>query len=311
MGRLKDWKAVAEGNGIKYITFWSRLNRGWPVERAATETVYKRPDCDWMKKAEENGISIQAYRARVNKLGWSPKEAATKPTKRPDQDWIEIAKKNGIKRKTYINRVDNLFWEPEDAASIKPLTNCEVLKLAREASREYEQIKHERINNDPDNLFKLTPQHVEIAEKNGITKATVHSRIYLYGWSVDEAINEPVRRGAEKPEGYHEWLKIALDNGISYETYRSRVGAGWSLEDAAKKPKISKNQRKVHSQEAVDLAKKNGVSYWTFVSRIERGWTEEEAFGTSILPKGKFLNEERANLSKQGFEDFKGFRLKA
>lgn len=33
---------IAENNGIKYITAFSRVKRGWPVERAITEKPMKR-----------------------------------------------------------------------------------------------------------------------------------------------------------------------------------------------------------------------------------------------------------------------------
>lgn len=33
------WKAEAEKNGINYDTFMSRVNRGWTMERAATQPL--------------------------------------------------------------------------------------------------------------------------------------------------------------------------------------------------------------------------------------------------------------------------------
>lgn len=77
-------------------------------------------------------------------------------------------------------------------------------------------------------------EHYEIAEKNGISKENVYQRVKSYGWSIERAITTPIgSRWLGKYKGFH---KTALKNGISLNSFYSRVRLGWKLEDAATKP---------------------------------------------------------------------------
>lgn len=91
----KQWRSVAEKNGIAYQTFMSRINLGWSMERAATkplqtpeeirENARKATECNrvlpkkYILLAEQNGISYFTFRNRVKNCGWELERAATEP----------------------------------------------------------------------------------------------------------------------------------------------------------------------------------------------------------------------------------------
>lgn len=305
------WLKKAERNGITQSTFYSRINRsGWTPEKAATEPLQKnqpRPNDKWVRLAKANGISKETYYERIGRMGWTPEKAATTELKgnRPDSHLVKFAEENGIHRRTYTSRVDDCFWDPEEAATTPPMTSKEMTEHMAETRRAYTLIRHERINKDPNNLFKLTPQLYKEAENRGISRWAVEKRVYRHGWTVDEAINTPIRKWDEKPEGFDEWLKVALTNGIAESTCRSRVRGGWSLEDAAQEVRNRKTLNSVQSQKLIDKAEANGISAKRYRARINRGWTEEEASTISLLKSGQFKDEET---KEKVHAEFKKFR---
>jgi len=186
------------------------------------------------------------------------------------------------------------------------MTPEEVLDFAHEEKAILTKVRHEMINNDPDNLFKITPHHIEIANKNGISRNTVHGRVYNMGWTVQEAITVPIQKGFTKPEGYYDYQRIAYENAISNSMFYSRIKRGWSLEKASTLPKINKTKRTRSDAEWIDKAIENGISYKTYLGRTRNGWTPEEAATTRLLEKGKeYLNEERKENSRIAFEEFR------
>lgn len=309
---VKEWIKLAEENGIKVRTFRSRVNRlGWTPEEAAKLPLHKRNRkgeyAKWEKKAEQNGINPRTYKGRVTQYGWSPERAATQPIQRRDDiEWIKQAKKNGISRQTYTYRVDDLFWDPEQAAMTPAMTGKEASEVAVDARAEYKEIIDERIFNDETNMFKLTPQHYEIAERNGIKRDTARARVNAYGWTVQEAITKPIL-GSNfiRPEGYSRYLETAKKNGISSGTFDERVKRGWSLEDAStKKPSLSNPTRL--DREWMELAARNGIERNTYTSRVKNGWSLEQAATTPTLKKGEYLNEETKGMATKGFKRLRG-----
>jgi hypothetical protein len=306
---MKDWKNVAKENGIGQSTFLSRISRGWEVERAATEPTVKaktRSDYKWLKKANKNGISSKVYKQRVDEYGWHPKKAASVLVKsRNDKNWLKIAVQNGIHRDTFYYRVDELFWTPEEAATTLPLTKIQSINNAAELLKEYREIEHERIYNDPNNLFKITPQHYKIAKENGISRGTVRSRIHKLGWTVIEAISVPVKI-IEREKEYYEYLEKAKQNGISTSAFIYRVKRNWTLEEAALRPLVNPKIRRRNDKDWIEVALQNGLNYSVYLHRVEKlGWTPQEAATTKVLPKGKFLNEHKRENSLKAFQKFK------
>lgn len=314
------WLEEAKKNGINYYTFYSRVKEyGWSEERAATtsaeldeeEKILK----GWIETGRQNGITYANFWNRVNRLGWSHEDAAIVPLNpareyepRTDQKFIELAKSNGINYHTYIDRVDNRFMDPYEAATTPAMSKKEALELALKARKEYEEIRHDRINNDPDNLFQITPQHIETAKENGIPKATVHSRVYISGWTVEDATTKPQQETVRDIEGYDEYLQIAKKNKIKVDTFISRIKRGWTLHDAANKPVI--RGRTKYKEENVETAEQNGISYSTFKARMLHGWNIEDAKTIPPLPRGAFHNEERKENVLSGFKRFTDVKRK-
>ena len=78
--------------------------------------------------------------------------------------------------------------------------------------------------------FYITPEDYKKAEKNGISKRLLEGRVYISGWNVDRAINEPKRQWIDRKK----WLEVAKQNGIKTETFYRRVNEyGMSPEEAS------------------------------------------------------------------------------
>ncbi|NEU29951.1 hypothetical protein GN156_04060 [bacterium LRH843] len=309
-----EWIEIAERNGIGYYAYINRVDRlHWTPEDAATTPLMRqRTDKEWIEKAIKNNIPSSVYRARVDELGWTPEEAAITPKEqrnaRSDRNWIEKAKENGISYFTYIDRVDKYYWDPEEAATTPAMSSEESIKVAQEIHIESTKYRHKRINKDKNNLFKITPQHIEKAKKNGISKATVHSRIYRLGWTVQEAITVPVQKGFDKTDEYYAYLETAKKNNISVANFNDRLRRGWTLKDAATKALILIKQRTRADKDWIEKAIQNGIRSDTYRARIKAGWTTEEASTIQPLARGQFLNDEKRENVIQGFKKFRGLK---
>lgn len=309
MNEVDYWRKRAIDNGISYQTYWNRVNNlMWPPKRAATQNKEYKPSKHrkWIDIAKENGISEATYRHRVHSLKWSKPKAATTPIqKRDDRHWQEIAKQNGISRDTYIQRVYNYFWSEEEAATTPVLTKEEISKIGHETQSEIREIIYERAFNDPDNLFKLTPQHIEIAKKNGISEMRARKRV-SDGWTVQDAISIPLQLPlSETVKDYEKYQEVAKKNGINYHTFYQRYKRGMSLQDAATVPVGSINPKKRADNDWIIKAEAKGIKKSTYITRVdELGWTPEEAATTMPLKRGHFLNEETKNKSRKAFKEF-------
>ncbi|PGE00006.1 hypothetical protein [Bacillus pseudomycoides] len=110
----------------------------------------------------------------------------------------------------------------------------------------------------------ITFEDYDKATENGISKANVYQRVHVYGWSVERAITEPVKKRNIGGKYSHErMLAIAESNGISKSTYYSRLRKGMSRRDAAMKPKG-------HTV-FLEIATEHGISDICFYKRVERG----------------------------------------
>ena len=127
--------------------------------------------------------------------------------------------------------------------------------------------------------YYITPEEYEIAERNGICRVTLKSRILELGWDKKTAITKPPR----KTKDYGNYSKVAAANGISNQTFIDRVGRGWSEEKAATTPIMNRKQcvkamtdkTSKYPKEFIQLAKENGICYQTFATRVIRGMSYE------------------------------------
>lgn len=82
---ISKWADLAEKNGINRMTFFSRVNLGWDVQRAATlckQTPKRKYSNEIHEKIKKNDIPLEVFYRRVNTLGWDIERAATVPAKR-------------------------------------------------------------------------------------------------------------------------------------------------------------------------------------------------------------------------------------
>lgn len=308
---MDKWRKIAEENGISYKVLWDRVNiLKWDPEEAATKPLQNKPpkDVKWRELAKENGINLSTYRSRISR-GWSSKKASTTPADpqiRADQKWLNLARQNGISYETFKYRVDELFWDPEDAATTLPMTRKASSKLGNKLKAEYKEIEDIRTFKDEDNLYKVTPKHLQIADKNGIKRKTAQARVYVYGWTVQDAITIPVDEPLKVPDQYDEYLELAKKNGIKKDTFKARTNRyGWTLKDAATiKPSYANGNPRRPDADWQELAVKNGIHRVTYSERIKRGWTTEEAATTPVLKSGEFLNEEMKQRALDGLDKF-------
>lgn len=85
---FKKWQNVAKENGIKPTTFAGRVNKGVPLEKAATvkpgESIFDEPrkqrtlSEEQKQIARENGLKLNTVYHRLS-TGWSEYEAVSTP----------------------------------------------------------------------------------------------------------------------------------------------------------------------------------------------------------------------------------------
>lgn len=129
------------------------------------------------------------------------------------------------------------------------------------------------------NYFYITPEDYIEAERNGICKDTLETRVRKLGWSVKRAKTEKVRK---KHRISKELLEIAKANGIERYTIADRLRNGWSIEEACTRPKKSGRQRK-YPDWVYNEADRNGIRYSTVNHRVSDGWGLREACTTPVM----------------------------
>lgn len=133
--------------------------------------------------------------------------------------------------------------------------------------------------------FYITPGEYAEAAKLGISSKMLDRRVREQGWSKHRAMTTPPRQLTDRKQ----WRAEAEKNGISYDTFMSRVNLGWTMERAASEPLQTSEQAKANAarateaarvipKEYTDLAAQNGIPYPTFWFRIRKaGWDYTKA----------------------------------
>lgn len=139
--------------------------------------------------------------------------------------------------------------------------------------------------------YYISPEEYELAAANGVNALNLEARIRKLHWSHRRAINTPIKERKD----HSKWYPIAKKNGISYDTFTSRISRHWTSERAATEPVLSRhecglragNVSKNFSREVLDLLKESKISYPTFYSRVKSGWDEIEAATSPIITKAE------------------------
>lgn len=119
----------------------------------------------------------------------------------------------------------------------------------------------------------ITPEDYATAEKNGIAKDRVYSRVNYGLWSIERAITEP-HRGNTVKRMYEELLSKKPEDAIyvGYESFRKRIQRG-----ILPKVAIIGITRKL-SNKLFEIADKNGISKGTVSQRVyQYKWDIERA----------------------------------
>ena len=139
----------------------------------------------------------------------------------------------------------------------------------------------------------ITPEEYEEAARNGINARMLDVRVRDLGWDKEQAIHTPLRASKRLPE---EWVTLAKENGIGYQTFRSRVCLyGWEYERAAVQPPMNSfeisnaalERRRKYPAEMLQLAVTNGICAGSFRRRMRAGWNPLDAATRPLIATKK------------------------
>lgn len=151
--------------------------------------------------------------------------------------------------------------------------------------------------------FYITPEQYQQAEKIGVDRDTLNRRVRNLAWSIDKAIKTPKRKLQDRSK----WTKLAAQNGISYQTFMTRVNNwGWDEKKAATEPIQDRKKRaallsarnRKYPVSQIKRAEENGIPYATYRSRILRGWETEAACTIPVLTRSEV--GKRGKAGKEG-----------
>jgi hypothetical protein len=134
-------------------------------------------------RAASIGVNNQTLDRRIRLLGWAKERAITTPIRSLNKErshWRRVAEKNGVSFSTFHSRIGR-GWSHEEAAT-RPKQTIE--ELREQALRATEYVR------------KIPRWCIELAEKNGIQRATLHLRIKK-GMSFEEAATQPLMRHSQ------------------------------------------------------------------------------------------------------------------
>lgn len=149
-----------------------------------------------------------------------------------------------------------------------------------------------------DNWYYITPAEYEEAEKNGINRNLLNTRVYRNGWNKQKAINKPITR--KKLFFSEEDKKIIKENGLNEAQVRSRVNnLGWTKEKAMSVPTKIGALPKYESW-VYEKAKANKIPVQTLRNRISQcNWSVEKACTTPIMTHEEVLEMINKNKKKR------------
>ena len=154
--------------------------------------------------------------------------------------------------------------------------------------------------------YYISPNEFNEAEKHGVSRQRLITRVRAQGWSKDKAIYTPPRVGKDRKY----WVAIALENGISKKTFYQRVNKNkWCPKRAATTPIIKDNHEKgsmrregkKYAKEILNSCAENGISRETFYSRIKRGWAVDVACTRPPLTPDEIIENMQKNYKNNIF----------
>ncbi len=125
------WRKLAERNGLKYRTYWMRLQRGWTPEQAATTpTLHKatrKPDpnstTQKLKAAGLHPRTVNDYRRNHPDTTLTDDEIIAFAVERRNQkSMAQRCREAGLHTDTVWARIHRQGWSVEEALSTPPMT---------------------------------------------------------------------------------------------------------------------------------------------------------------------------------------------
>ena len=296
---LRDW---ADELGIKLVTLYMRLRKGWPIAKVFGKTIdeskagkkhrytYNGKTATAAEWAKVTGIPEAAlhYRLTHRKM-WTVERALTTPYSPQSgvhpthltlngetlsvKEWAE---KLGIRENTLRMRM----YRGHDVATVLD-PNVNESCVRKELSVTF--------NGETHNLRTW-------AEITGISVQTLSLRMHS-GWSVKDALTVKVHkqeaaryeiRGEAKTVA--EWAK---ESGLKPSLIRSRLSLGWGGEQAVFSPMKAKGkipkaiEYKGKCRTIAEWPRQYGIQESVVRGRLARGWEMKKALETPMMPKGK------------------------
>ena len=131
----------------------------------------------------------------------------------------------------------------------------------------------------------------EYCKEHNICYGTIINRINRRGFSLEEAINIPIRNTEkENKENDHKnkyfydgkpLKEYCKEHNICYGTIVIRINKGLSLEEAIKKPINQATKNFYKGMSVRKYCKENNINYSTVGYRINMGWSIEDAINTN------------------------------
>lgn len=103
-----------------------------------------------------------------------------------------------------------------------------------------------------------------------VDEKTFRNRMSKENWTIEKALLTP-----KMYEKMSSWRSVAIENGISLETYRSRVKAGWDKEDAATTPPYKKAKPKTKMKGDIERILLTPGFGWASLSKKQKQYVND------------------------------------
>lgn len=301
-GKTQTLRAWADELGIKLVTLYMRLRKGWPVAKVLGQSIdeskagkrhvysYNGKTVTAAEWAKITGLPEATLHYRLtHKKTWTLERALTTPYSPQSgvhpthltfngetlsvKEWAE---KLGIRENTLRMRI---FRGHDVATVLDPNVNESCIRKELNVA----------FNGETHNLRTW-------AAITGISVQTLSLRMHS-GWPVKDTLTVKVHKQEAtryevrgKAKTITEWAK---ELGVAPSLIRARLARGWSVERAVflpmmKKGKIPKVfEYKGESRTIAEWAKQYGIQESVVRGRLSRGWAMKKALETPLGTRGR------------------------
>jgi len=140
---------TALNNGLKRHNVQTRVDMGWPIEKAITQPVLRKRRLRYTEQdeieAQLNGILVGTFRSRVNNFKWSVERAKTEPINHISQRGLTLMEWNETIRglKQQLAETEQWLQENDVPQSLKKAFDHSLVKQKKEITRLEYYVKSE------------------------------------------------------------------------------------------------------------------------------------------------------------------------